>query len=133
MLFNHAKVMQVGDLFPFKAPPTVNIEGGGDGPHFAEALADTVTNVHDMNQVVAGHGAALPWSDLVDYADFTGFLVGYVRAEMHFAADKNAVFKGIRVPSRYSEYRLDRLFNALDEINRGLRRAGSACSDPARR
>ncbi len=121
MLFNHAKVMQVGDLFPFKAPPTVNIEGGGDGPHFAEALADTVTNVHDIDRVVTGHGAVVPWSDLVDYADFTGFLVGYVRAEMHFAADKNAVFKGIRVPSRYSGYQLDRLFNTLDEIDRGLR------------
>lgn len=120
VLFPHARVMHVGDLFPFDAAPTVNIEGGGDGPHFAEALADMVTNVRDIDRVITGHGAVVPWSTLVEYADFMQFIVGYVRTEMRFGRDKHEVFNAIPLPERFAAYRL-RLFNTLDEIDRGLR------------
>ncbi len=120
VVFPRARVMMVGDLFPFDAAPTVNIEGGGDGPHFAEALTETVTNVRDVDRVITGHGAVVPWSALVNYADFMQFLVRYVRTEMRFGRDKHQVFTSIPLPARFDAYRF-RLFNTLDEIDRGLR------------
>ena len=120
VVFPHARVLHAGDLFSSDAAPIVNIEGGGDGPHFAEALTETVTNVRDIDRVITGHGAVVPWSALVTYADFLQFIVRYVRTEMRFGRDKQQVFNSIPMPKRFDAYRF-RLFNTLDEIDRGLR------------
>jgi glyoxylase-like metal-dependent hydrolase (beta-lactamase superfamily II) len=120
VVFPHARVMHAGDLFPFDAAPTANIETGGDGAHFADALTATATGLQGIDRVITGHGAVVPWSALVDYADFMQFLVRYVQAEMRFGRDKHQVFNTIPLPLRFERYR-ERLFNTLDEIDRGLR------------
>lgn len=121
VVFQAARVLHAGDLFPDTVAPIANLEGGGDGVGLARTLTAAAAEVRDVDRVITGHGAVMSWDDFRTFADFVQLLVDYVRAEMGFGTDKNAVFRAIVIPPRYSAYDLDRLFNTLDEIDRSIR------------
>ena len=121
VVFHAARVLHAGDLFPDTVAPIANIEGGGDGVGLARTLTAAAAGIHDVDRVITGHGTVMTWHDFTTFAGFVQMLVDYVRAEMGFRSDKNAVFRAISIPDRYSSYHLDRLFNTLDEIDRSIR------------
>ncbi len=120
VVFHAARMLHAGDLFPDTVAPIINIDGGGDGPGLARTLA-RAAGLRDVDRVITGHGPVMSWTEFGDFAAFVQMLVDYVRAEMGIGKDKNAVFRAIPVPARYSGYNLERLFNTLDEIDRSLR------------
>ncbi len=121
VVFHRARVIHAGDVFPDTVPPIVNIEGGGDGGHFAATLRTIATSVKDVDRVITGHGRVMPFAELTRYADFMTLLVDYVGREMRMGRDKAQVFRALQVPPAYAGYRLERLFDTLDEIDRSLR------------
>ncbi|MEZ5289465.1 MAG: MBL fold metallo-hydrolase [Vicinamibacterales bacterium] len=119
--FDKARVLHLGDLFPGQRFPIINIEGGGDGRHFPDALQATLDAFPAAARVITGHGTVLGRQDLVDYAAFVRFSVEYVRAEMRMFKDKAAVFRALPLPDRFTDYDRTRQFDTLDEIDRSLR------------
>ncbi|MGE0812478.1 MAG: MBL fold metallo-hydrolase [Vicinamibacterales bacterium] len=119
--FDRARVLHLGDLFPGPRFPIINIEGGGDGRHFPDALQATLGAFPAAERVITGHGAVLGRQDLADYAAFVRFSVDYVRAEMRMFKDKAAVFRALPLPDRFRDYDRTRQFDTLDEIDRSLR------------
>lgn len=121
VVFHEARVLHAGDLFPDTVAPIANLEGGGNGVGLAHTLTTAAGEIHDVDRVITGHGPVKTWDDFGTFAAFVQMLVDYVRAEMGFRADKNAVFRAITIPPRYAGYNLERLFNTLDEIDRSIR------------
>jgi glyoxylase-like metal-dependent hydrolase (beta-lactamase superfamily II) len=119
--FHQARVLHAGDLFPDTVAPIANIEGGGNGVGLGHTLTTAAAAIHDVDQVITGHGTVMTWDDFRGFAAFVQGLVDYVRATMGFGSDKNAVFKAAPIPPRFAGYKLDRLFNTLDEIDRSIR------------
>jgi cyclase len=121
VVFRQARVMAVGDVFPNKEFPIINIEGGGSARTFASELHRVATTITGVDRIVTGHGPVLPWASLAEHAEFMRFVTEHVRTEMRFLRKKNDVFNALRLPERFKEYSQERSFNTQDEIDRSFR------------
>jgi hypothetical protein len=63
----------------------------------------------------------LAWTDFVEFEQFYRLMLDHVQRSIGSSMDKNAAFKSFSVPDRFREYRLDRAFETMDEIDRSLR------------
>ena len=137
VVFPEKGVAYVGDLFPARAVPVIDLERGGSGLAFPETLDRVVAATDGVARVITGHGpfpstyagrgrrergaarawsGFLTWDDLVEYAAFTRELVTAVEAE--FAAGRSAgdAAAALALPDRYSGYDLTDLPAAVDAL-----------------
>ncbi len=119
--FHEARTLHVGDLFPSRVFPVINLESGGNGLRYPEALRAVLSVFPVVDHIITGHDGVLNRDDLAEFASFMQFTVGYVAAEMRMFRDKNAVFRGLVLPERFGHYDRERQFNTLDEIDRSIR------------
>ena len=139
VVFPEKGVAYVGDLFPARAVPVIDLERGGSGLAFPETLDRVVAATDGVARVITGHGpfpstyagrgrrergaarawsGFLTWDDLVEYAAFTRELVTAVEAE--FAAGGSAgdaaAALALALPDRYAGYDLTDLPAAVDAL-----------------
>ena len=139
VVFPEKAVAYLGGLFPDKAVPVFDLERGGSGLAFPDALDRTVAALEGVSRVITGHGpfpttyagrgrrdrgAARAWSgfltldDLAEYAAFTRSLAD--AAEREFAAGRSAAeaaaVLGPELQSRYADYDLTGLPAAVDAL-----------------
>jgi cyclase len=139
VVFPEKGVAYVGDLFPARAVPVIDLERGGSGLAFPETLDRVVAATDGVARVISGHGpfpstyagrgrrergaarawsGFLTWDDLVEYAAFTRELVTAVEAE--FAAGRSAgdaaAALALALPDRYAGYDLTDLPAAVDAL-----------------
>ena len=139
VVFPEKGVAYVGDLFPARAVPVIDLERGGSGLAFPETLDRVVAATDGVARVITGHGpfpstyagrgrrergaarawsGFLTWDDLVEYAAFTRELVTAVEAE--FAAGRSAgdaaAALALALPDRYAGYDLTDLPAAVDAL-----------------
>ena len=137
VVFPEKGVAYVGDLFPARAVPVIDLERGGSGLAFPETLDRVVAATDGVARVITGHGpfpstyagrgrrergaarawsGFLTWDDLVEYAAFTRELVTAVEAE--FAAGRSAgdAAAALALPDRYAGYDLTDLPAAVDAL-----------------
>ena len=57
VVFPESKIAYLGDLFPAKAAPTIDVEHGGSGVRFPETLARAIATLkaHDIRRISPGH------------------------------------------------------------------------------
>ena len=129
----------MGDLFPARAVPVIDLQRGGSGLAFPETLDRVVAATDGVARVITGHGpfpstyagrgrrergaarawsGFLTWDDLVEYTAFTRELVTAVEAE--FAAGRSAgdaaAALALALPDRYAGYDLTDLPAAVDAL-----------------
>jgi cyclase len=121
VVFRAAGVMHAGDVFPGKAAPIVNINWGGNGVTYADALSRARAGIHGVNAVITGHGAVLTWAAFVEYGEFYQRLLDHVRASARSGRDRIQAFKSLALPEKFKTYKLDRALETMDEIDRSLR------------
>ncbi len=137
VVFPEKGVAYLGDLFPAKAVPVIDLEQGGSGLAFPETLDRAVAATEGVARVITGHGpfpttyagrgrrdrgaarawsGFLTWDDLAEYAEFTRDLVTAVERE--FSAGRSAAEAGValRLPDRYAGYDLTGLQAAVDAL-----------------
>ena len=139
VVFPEKGVAYVGDLFPARAVPVIDLERGGSGLAFPETLDRVVAATDGVARVITGHGpfpstyagrgrrergaarawsGFLTWDDLVEYTAFTRELVTAVEAE--FAAGRSAgdaaAALALALPDRYAGYDLTDLPAAVDAL-----------------
>ncbi len=122
VVFPEKRLAHFGDLFSVRAAPVVDADNGGSAVAFPETLARAVKELPNIVRVTSGHdptgaamggtgasqilsmGRALPWRDLVEFADFNrDFLEAVGQA---IAAGKSAddAAKTLQLPERYKAY-----------------------------
>ena len=139
VVFPEKGVAYVGDLFPARAVPVIDLQRGGSGLAFPETLDRVVAATDGVARVITGHGpfpstyagrgrrergaarawsGFLTWDDLVEYAAFTRELVTAVEAE--FAAGRSAgdaaAALALALPDRYAGFDLTDLPAAVDAL-----------------
>lgn len=119
--FDRARVVHLGDVFPGKVFPVVNIEGGGDGTRYTTAAQGILDTFPDATRLITGHSSVMTRDDLAEFGEFMAVTTGYVRREMGMFRDKNAIFKALVLPPKFAAYDRTRQFNTLDEIDRSIR------------
>jgi glyoxylase-like metal-dependent hydrolase (beta-lactamase superfamily II) len=119
--FHSARTLHTGDVFAGRVFPIINIDAGGDGRTYADALARTLDAFPEIQHVLPGHSAVTTRDAAAEYADFVRFAVDYVDREMGMFKDKNVIFRALALPARFGSYDMTRQFDTLDEIDRSLR------------
>ena len=139
VVFPEKGVAYMGDLFPARAVPVIDLQRGGSGLAFPETLDRVVAATDGVARVITGHGpfpstyagrgrrergaarawsGFLTWDDLVEYTAFTRELVTAVEAE--FAAGRSAgdaaAALALALPDRYAGYDLTDLPAAVDAL-----------------
>ncbi|MFN7977271.1 MAG: MBL fold metallo-hydrolase [Vicinamibacterales bacterium] len=119
--FEAARVLHMGDVFPGKRFPIAHIEGGGDGTRFAAGMQTVLREFPDATRIITGHSDVMGRDDVAEFGEFMGTITAYVDREMGMFRDKNAVFRGLVLPTKFADYDRARQFDTMDEIDRSLR------------
>jgi glyoxylase-like metal-dependent hydrolase (beta-lactamase superfamily II) len=120
VVFRAAGVMCAGDMFPKKKAPVMNLPWGGSARDYAPTLERAVANVHGVSRVITGHDGVVPWSDLVDYAEFNRRLLDHVVAERAAGKDWNVAKREFVLPPKFSDYDLEELINTLHDMYKDM-------------
>ncbi len=137
VVFPEKGVAYVGGLFPTKAVPVIDLERGGSGLAFPDALDRAVAATEGVARVITGHGpfpttyagrgrrdrgaarawsGFLTWDDLAEYAEFTRDLVTAVEREFSAGSSAGDAAAALQMPDRYAGYDLTGLQAAVDAL-----------------
>jgi len=130
-------VAYLGDLFPRKGTPVIDVESGGSGLAFPETLAKVVAEIEDVRRVITGHGrfpttyagrgrreqgdnrawsGFYTWDDLVEYADFTREFVAAVVAAFREGQSVEDTAATLRLPDQYAGYDMEHTRASIEAI-----------------
>lgn len=125
VVFPEKQTAYVGDLFPSRSVPMIDLEYGGSGVAFPATLARAVAAIEGVNRIVTGHGPFpstyagrgrrddrelfswsnwMNWDDLAEYADFTRELRDAARAAFDAGRTVDQAVASLDLPDRFAEY-----------------------------
>ena len=114
--FPGKRIALMGDLFPGKMAPSVDVANGGSGVAFPETLTRVIEELKGINRIIPGHAVPPPGSplrgwmtmaDLQEYADFTRDFLAAVRDAFAMGKTADEAAAGLTLPDRYKAYALD--------------------------
>jgi cyclase len=119
VVFPEKHLAYMGDLFPTKAAPVIDMVHGGSAVEFPKTLARAVAEIAGVTRVVAGHYAApvdptdvkysdtaqtMRWSDLVEYAAFNRDFLAAVQSAMEAGKSADEAAADLKLPEKYRGY-----------------------------
>ncbi len=108
IVFPALRVALTGDLFARKGLPIVDASNGGSALAFADTLARGVAGITNVDTVITGHDAAVPWSDLVRYSELHKDFRAHALAGMKAGRPADAVADAYNPPDKYKDFAIDR-------------------------
>ena len=109
------RILQAGDMFPWKDAPLIDRANGGSGAEFSKTLAKLIAGVSNIDTIIPGHNPVSTPADLRQYQEYTADLFTQVEAAAKAGKDANAAFAGLNL-TKYTGYRNDRVKAAVDAI-----------------
>ena len=82
IVFKNARVMHSGDAFANKGQPFIDRGNGGSGVAYPATLKKAAREIKNVDRVIPGHAAVLPWQDFVDAGDFNQLMLDHARAAL---------------------------------------------------
>ena len=137
IVFPEKGVAYVGDLFPSKSAPVIDMANGGSGIALPDTLANAVAAIDGVTRVITGHGPFpttyagrgrreqganrawtgwLTWDDMAEYADFTRDFLTAVEAAYRAGHSIDEAVGTLSLPDRYADYDMDHARAAVEAI-----------------
>lgn len=110
------RVAQVGDLFPAKRLPLIDVPNGGSGVAFPQTLAKAVATIRDVDTLIQGHVPVSTWKDLEEYADFWREYFAHVSAAYKAGRTVDEAAATWKMPERYAAYEIVRFKEDAQKI-----------------
>ena len=104
IVFPAIRTLHTGDMFAWKALPYIDTSNGGSVIAHAQTLANLVATLKNVDNVITGHTPLLPWSDLREYAEFSGDFVAFARSQVKAGKSVDQAAAEYRLPERYKGY-----------------------------
>jgi cyclase len=114
------RVLQTGDMFPWKDAPFIDLNNGGSGVQYPQTLAKLIATVKDIDTVIPGHIAPTTPADLQEFQRFTADLLAAVQQARKSGQTAEAAAAAIDLTSKYKEYKSERVKAAIDAIYKEL-------------
>jgi glyoxylase-like metal-dependent hydrolase (beta-lactamase superfamily II) len=111
--FPDAGVVHLGDLFPKKAAPMIDVAHGGSGVALPDTLAKIVAGLKGFRRVGAGRdaparsagaGELIPWRDLEDYAEFNRVFLEKTRQAIADGLTADQAAAKLEMPEKFKAY-----------------------------
>jgi cyclase len=104
VVFPSLRVMHMGDLFPGKQIPIMDVNNGGSGVEYAPTLKKVHGGAKGVDTIITGHSTTMTPNDLMEYANFISDFVDAVRAAKKSGQTAEAFAESWKAPEKYSGY-----------------------------
>jgi glyoxylase-like metal-dependent hydrolase (beta-lactamase superfamily II) len=109
VVFPALRVMHAGDLFAWQALPIMDTNNGGSGLAYPETLKKAAAAIKNVDSVIPGHSAVMPWSAFVEYGDFMQWAVDTVKQAAKDGKSEEEAASSIKTPpDKYKTYTTER-------------------------
>ena len=116
ILYPGLRVLQMGDMFPWRDAPFLDRSNGGSGVSFPETLQALIDNVDGYDTVVPGHIPVTTPESLREYQRFTADLLAAVRGAIEAGQSAEEAAASIDLTGQYEGYRTERMAAAIAAI-----------------
>jgi glyoxylase-like metal-dependent hydrolase (beta-lactamase superfamily II) len=116
VVFPGKRVALVGDLFPDKRAPSIDVANGGSGVQFPATLAKAVAALKDIPRIIPGHavsptgsplGRWITLADFQEYADFNREFLSAVQEAIKSGKTAEEAAASLTLPERYKAYGME--------------------------
>lgn len=114
-VFPSLRVLQTGDMFPWKDGPNCDRSNGGSCVGYAKTLANAIAGVKNIDTVIPGHSPMMTMKDLEGYQKFINDLVTAATTAMKAGKTVDDAFNGFSVAS-YPGYKNERVKVAMQVV-----------------
>jgi cyclase len=98
VVFKNARVMHSGDAFANKGTPFIDRGNGGSGVAYPATLKAVAREVKNVDRVIPGHSAVLPWDDFVAAGEFNQLMLDHARAALKANKTPEQALKEFTLP-----------------------------------
>lgn len=116
ILYPGPRVLQMGDMFPWRDAPFLDRGNGGSGVAFPETLQALIDGVDGYDTVIPGHVPVTTPDSLQEYQRFTADLLAAVRGAIAAGRSAEEAAASIDLTGRYEGYRTERMAAAIAAI-----------------
>lgn len=114
--YKSLRVLQTGDLMPWKDAPLLDRANGGSGLQFPQTLKKAIDTVKDVDTIIPGHQPVTTPAMLQEYQRFMADLVAEVQAAAKAGKTAEQAASSIDMTKKYQGYRTDRTKAAIEAI-----------------
>jgi glyoxylase-like metal-dependent hydrolase (beta-lactamase superfamily II) len=106
IVFRNARVIHTGDMFATKGMPFIDAASGGSVLAAGETIGKAAGAIKNVDRVIPGHSAVVPWQDFVDYGEFNRLFVEHGRASMKAGKTPEQAMMDLKLPDKFKGYTL---------------------------
>ena len=110
------RILQTGDMFPWKDAPFLDRSNGGSGVAFPETLSKVLAGIDNVDTIVPGHIPVTTRAALEEYQRFNADLLRAVRSAIRAGQSAEQAAAAIDLTTQYRGYKSDRMRAAIEAI-----------------
>jgi glyoxylase-like metal-dependent hydrolase (beta-lactamase superfamily II) len=116
------RVLQTGDMFPWRDAPFLDRANGGSGVEFPRTIAKALAAIKNVDAVIPGHSPVTTLKDLQEYQRYNADLLTAVESAMKAGKSADQATASINLTDKYKGYKSERLKGAVDAIYAELKK-----------
>jgi cyclase len=116
------RVLQTGDMFPWRDAPLFDRANGGSGVEFPRTIAKALAAIKNVDAVIPGHSPVTTLKDLQEYQRYNADLLTAVESAMKAGKSADQATASINLTDKYKGYKSERLKGAVDAIYAELKK-----------
>jgi hypothetical protein len=108
--------MHMGDMFPWKDAPFLDLANGGSGVEMPRTLERLLKGVKNVDTIIGGHLPVQQWKDLEVYQRFNADLLSATQAAMKAGKSVDEAVTSLNLTTKYAGYESIRVKAAVQAI-----------------
>ena len=116
VVFTALRTMHMGDMFPWKDAPLLDLSNGGSGVELPRTLDKLLRGVRNVDTVIGGHLPVQQWRDVEEYQRFNADLLAATQAAIKAGKSVDEAAASINLTSKYPGYESMRVKAAIQAI-----------------
>jgi cyclase len=122
IFYPELRVLQTGDMFPWRDAPLFDRANGGSGIEFPRTIGKALAAIKNVDAVIPGHSPVTTLKDLQEYQRYNADLVAATEAAMKAGKSTEQAAASINLTDKYKGYQSERLKAAVDAIYAELKK-----------
>jgi cyclase len=121
VVFTALRTMHMGDMFPWKDAPFLDLANGGSGVEMPKTLDRLIKGVKNVDTIIGGHLPNQQWKDLEEYQRFNAELLASVQAAKKAGKTLDEAAASIDLTKKYAGYESTRTKAAIEALYKELK------------
>jgi cyclase len=116
------RVLQTGDMFPWRDAPFLDRGNGGSGIEFPRTIGKALAAIKNVDAVIPGHSPVTTLKDLQEYQRYNADLVTATESAMKAGKNADQAASSINLTDKYKGYKSERVKAAVEAIYAELKK-----------